>query len=195
VSNPVYAALAEMAEQWKADLDGTPAGAGTPALPARVPQEDTGDLQPETYASEKYALLFAFMSLISPEPAVRDDYARRARNLLMHVMNQAALGPAEGAAFRRPGFFTEVSNRARALGEAFPLTVDWIYPYLTASDKVTILPGGPDMADSGGVLQILNHAVALQTVSVSKGSLRFQLRIAAGLGQAVRIEASVDLRQ
>lgn len=138
VSNPVYSALAEMAEQWKADMDGTPAEAGIPAQPSRVPQEDTGDWQPETYATEKYAQLFAFMSLVSPEVTVRDDYARRARNLLMHVMNRAVLGPAEGTSFRRPGFFTEDSNRARALGEAFPLTVDWIYPHLTVADKATI---------------------------------------------------------
>ncbi len=137
-SNPVYSALMELAEQWKADMDGSPAAAGTPAQPPRVPQEDTGDWQPETYAAEKYAQLFAFMSLISPEAAGRDDYARRARSLLMHVMDRAVLGPAEGVPFRKPGFFTEDSNRARALGEAFPLTVDWIYPYLTATDKVTI---------------------------------------------------------
>jgi len=137
-SNPVYTALVELAVEWKADMDGRPAEEGVPAQPPRVPQEDTGDWQPETYATEKYAHLFAFMSLISPEPSVREDYARRARTLLMHVMNQAVLGPAEGVPFRRAGFFTEDSNRARALGEAFPLTVDWIYPHLTAADKTTI---------------------------------------------------------
>ena len=64
-----------------------------------------------------------------------------------------------------------------------------------APETVTILPGGPDLADSGGVLQISKQAVALQTVSVSKGNLHFSLRIAAALGQVVRIEASADLKQ
>ena len=137
-SNPVYTALTELAEEWKSDMDGRPAQEGAPAQPPRVPQEDTGDWQPESYATEKYAQLFAFMSLIHPAAPSREDYARRARNLLMHVMNQAVLGPAEGAPFRKPGFFTDDSNRARALGEAFPLTVDWIYPHLTPTDKATI---------------------------------------------------------
>lgn len=136
--NPVYVALTELAAEWKMDMDGRPAQEGVPAEPSRVPSEDTGDWQPETYATEKYAQLFAFMSLISPEATVREDYARRARTLLMHVMDRAVLGVAEGVPFRRAGFFTEDSNRARALGEAFPLTVDWIYPSLSAADKATI---------------------------------------------------------
>src|SRR5439155_9452743 len=92
----------------------------------------------EYYATEKYAELFAFMSLISPDATVRDNYARRATNLLMYVMNQAVLGPAEGVPFRGPGFYTADSNRARTLGEGWPLTVDWVYPYLSAADKATV---------------------------------------------------------
>ncbi|MHB8521571.1 MAG: hypothetical protein ACYDH9_12550 [Limisphaerales bacterium] len=127
--NPVYAALTVQVNQAKSDMDSTN---------APVPAQDTGSREPEYYATEKYAELFAFMSLISPDQAARDDYARRATNLLMYVMNQAVLGPAAGVPFRDPGFYTEDSNRARTLGEGWPLTVDWVYPYLSAADKATI---------------------------------------------------------
>jgi len=118
----------------------------------RVPGEDCGQRAYSEYPTEAYAQLFAFMSLIDPSPAARDDYAQRARVLLMHVINAAAQGPAaernyfcpgdpETAVyppFRDPIFFTEDSDRPRWHGEAFPLTVDWIYDTLTAQDKATI---------------------------------------------------------
>jgi hypothetical protein len=118
----------------------------------RVPGEDCGQRAYSEYPTEAYAQLFAFMSLIDPSPAARDDYAQRARTLLMHVMDAAAQGPAteqnyfcpgdpETAVyppFRDPIFFTEDSDRLRWHGEAFPLTVDWIYDTLTAQDKATI---------------------------------------------------------
>ena len=88
-----------------------------------VPQRDCGTTNYEEYPTEMYAELFAFMSLIENDAAVRADYASRARSLLMHVINQAALGPssqqnvvctAGGGVgyppFRSPGFFTEDSN-------------------------------------------------------------------------------------
>ena len=118
----------------------------------RVPAEDCGQRGYTEYPTEAYAQLFAFMSLIDPAPAARADYAQRARTLLMHIMNAAALGPAatrtyfcpgdpETAVyppFRDPIFFTEDSDRLRWYGEAFPLTVDWIYDTLTVADKATI---------------------------------------------------------
>lgn len=137
-SNPVYRGLAILVDEAKADMDGVPASDGNPAQPPNVPQQDAGSREPEYYATEKYAELFAFMSLISPDAVARDDYARRATNLLMYVMNQAVLGPADGVPFRAVNFFTEDSNRARTLGEGWPLTVDWVYPYLSATDKATI---------------------------------------------------------
>jgi hypothetical protein len=54
----------------------------------------------------------------------------------MHVINAAAKGPAEGQPFRDPRF--AVDDRSRWYGEGFALTVDWIYPYLTPSDKAGI---------------------------------------------------------
>jgi hypothetical protein len=117
-----------------------------------VPAEDCGQRAYSEYPTEAYAQLFAFISLIDPAPAARADYAQRARTLLMHVMNAAAQGPATERSyfcpgdpetpvyppFRDPIFFTEDSDRPRWHGEAFPLTVDWIYDTLTAQDKATI---------------------------------------------------------
>ena len=125
-SNPVYReGLAILAAAAKADMDA-----------GRVPAQDTGTNTYVEYPSEMYAELFAFTSLISSDKATQDDYAQRARTLLMHVMNQAARGAAEGQPFRDPEFST--NDRSRWQGESFALTVDWIYPYLTTADKVTI---------------------------------------------------------
>ncbi len=131
-----------------------------------VPQRDCGTTNYEEYPTEMYAELFAFMSLIENDATVRADYANRARSLLMHVINLAALGPssqqnvvcaASGTTgyppFRSPIFFTEDSNRARYHGEAFPLVVDWIYPVLSAQDKASIrtvfLRWSQEIIDSG----------------------------------------------
>lgn len=118
----------------------------------RVPNEDCGFIGYNEYMTENYAQLFAFMSLIDPDADKRADYAARARTLLMHVMNAAALGPATQQnftcpgdnstkyypPFRHPNFFTEDADRPRYHGEAFPLIVDWIYPSLSSADKATI---------------------------------------------------------
>lgn len=141
-ANPLYVdGLAPLVARAKADMDA-----------GHVRAEDCGQRAYSEYPTEAYAQLFAFMSLIDPSPAARDDYAQRARTLLMHVMDAAAQGPAaernyfcpgdpETAVyppFRDPIFFTEDSDRPRWHGEAFPLTVDWIYDTLTAEDKATI---------------------------------------------------------
>lgn len=125
-SNPIFQnGLAILAADAKAAMD-----AGS------VPNEDTGGRSYESYPTEMYAQLFAFMSLISSDPAERDDYAGRARTLLMHIMNEAVKGSAEGEPFRDPFFST--ADRSRWYGSAYGLTVDWIYPYLSAEDKVII---------------------------------------------------------
>jgi hypothetical protein len=56
--------------------------------------------------------------------------------MLMYAMNQAAQGHLNGAPFRDPLF--AVYNRANGEGEGWPLIVDWIYPTLSAQDKLTI---------------------------------------------------------
>ena len=128
-ANPAWRdGLATLAETRKAAMDD-----------GRVPAEDFGGREWDLYPTESYAELFAFLSLIHPDAATRDDYAARARTLLMYVMNEAVKGPSEdGSPFRHPLFATLDSNRSRWWGEGFALTVDWIYPSLTTEDKVTI---------------------------------------------------------
>ena len=93
--------------------------------------------------SEQYALLFAFHSLIDPDPSARILHAQRARNLLMHAMNLAVLGPLANAPFRDPTF--ALYNRRQFYLETWPLADDWIMAplrtedaILTAQDKATI---------------------------------------------------------
>jgi hypothetical protein len=138
-SNPLWQdGLALLAERARAEMD-----------EGRVPDQDCGNIAYEEYPTEMYAQLFAFLSLIHPDPAARQDYAQRARTLLMHVINLAAQGPAseenvtcnesqQYPPFRHPDFFTSDRDRARYHGEAFPLVVDWIYPSLSTEDKAAI---------------------------------------------------------
>jgi hypothetical protein len=90
--------------------------------------------------TEAYAEFFAFLSLVDPDAAARAEHATRARNLLMHVIREADKGvdpdKDKPAPFRAASFAT--FDRASAWGEAFGLTVDWIYPLLTADDKAMI---------------------------------------------------------
>ncbi|HEY1011758.1 MAG TPA: hypothetical protein VGE07_03580 [Herpetosiphonaceae bacterium] len=124
--NPIYQdGLLAFVSEAKADMDA-----------GRIPQEDGGSTSWELYPTERYAELFAFMSLISPNPAERADYGARARTLLMYVMNKAVLGAAPDQPFRDPAF--SISDRSRWSGEAFALATDWIYPLLSAGDKATI---------------------------------------------------------
>ncbi len=124
--NPYYRdGLAVLAETAKQNMDS-----------GNVPGQDTGVASWVEYPTEEHALLFAFMSLIHPDASEREAYAARARKLLMFVMNEAAKGPAEGKPFRDLSF--SWNDRSRWNGRSFGLTVDWIYPSLSASDKATI---------------------------------------------------------
>jgi hypothetical protein len=128
-SNPVFQdGLLPLAIQAKADMD-------TLFVPPYTGW-DGGTAAYETYPSEMYAMLFAFMSLITTDPPTRADYIARARTLLMYVMDQAVLGPLDGQPFRGTAFAT--SDRSRWYGEGFALTVDWIYADLSTADKTTI---------------------------------------------------------
>ena len=128
-SNPIYAqGIQALALDYKARMDD-----------GRLFTEDCGCTFGAYYAYpvEWGAELFAFMSLIENSPATRADYAQRARTLLMTIMDQAVLGPTpEDSHYRGANFSTNM--RSLFFGEAFPLTVDWIYPSLTAQDKLTI---------------------------------------------------------
>jgi hypothetical protein len=151
-ANPVYRdGLAVLVNTSKQQMDD-----GT------VPAGDGGTAMYEQYPTEWYAELFAFMSLIDPDEAARADYGRRARDLLMFVIDKAADGVgAEDDPFRNPRFAT--TDRSRWHGEAYGLTVDWAYPYFSADDKVRIhgvfsrwareqFAAYPAAADGGGAL-------------------------------------------
>src|SRR5262249_9766017 len=117
--------LLVLAEQRKTNMDA-----------GHVPGEDTGGYDWEQYPTENYAEFFAFLSVVHPDPAARDDYAHRARTLLMHAIGEAAKRPAPDRPFRAP--VSATFNRSRWWGEGFPLTVDWIYATLSAGDKAAI---------------------------------------------------------
>jgi len=124
--NPIYqSGLSALVTSAVADMD-----AGLIMTP------DNGGQTYVSYPAEMYAELFAFKSLLSTDQPTKDAFAQRARTLLMYVINQAALGEAAGQPYRDPEFAT--SDRSRWQGEGFPLTVDWIYSYLTLADKATI---------------------------------------------------------
>jgi hypothetical protein len=99
-----------------------PGGQPNPNWTAAV---DGGTFDFSAYPAEAYAEFFAFMSLIDPDPNARVRHAQRARNLLMAIIDEAAKGHAAGLPYRDPIFAT--FNRSRWWGEAFGLTVDWIY--------------------------------------------------------------------
>ncbi|HVY45024.1 MAG TPA: hypothetical protein VHB21_04055 [Minicystis sp.] len=121
-SNPSWRALQQLATTSRADMDS-----------GKVPDADECAYQ-NRYC-ESYAELFAFLSLVDPSPAAREDAARRARKLLMTLV-----GRASAAAPSDPKWGTRYAtyNRSRWVGEAYGLVVDWIYPSLTAEDKKAI---------------------------------------------------------
>jgi hypothetical protein len=125
-TNPFYSeSLLPLAEQGREAMDAGLIEAG-----------DLGGNSYEDYISENYAALFAFMSLIHPDLAEREDFAQRSRILLMRVIQEAAKGVASAAPFRDPEFST--NDRSRWNGVSFALTVDWIYPILSAEEKALI---------------------------------------------------------
>ncbi len=96
---------------------------------------DTGSTNWEGDATEAYAQMFAFMALIDPVAANRAQWQLRAHAMLMWAINQAAVnGP--GQKFGDTAFSTY--NRANYWGEAWGLTVDWIYDSFTAAEKANI---------------------------------------------------------
>ena len=144
-ANPLYgpsgsAGLANLADYAKRQMD-VIEPRNVPPNP-NVPYADIGTRNYSGQgATEMFAELFAFMSLISANPAAQTDYAQRARTLLMYVMDRAVLGPDTSnpaAPFRDPRFFSYDSDRPRWFGEGWALTVDWIYPFLSTADKATI---------------------------------------------------------
>ncbi len=124
-SNPLYASLAQVGASAKDEMDS-----------GKIARGDNGGYTSVDDPTESYAELFAFLSMVENEPAVRGDFGKRARTLLMTAIDQAAKGTAAGKPFRDLDF--SINDRSRWTGEGFSLTVDWIYPLLTQADKVKI---------------------------------------------------------
>jgi hypothetical protein len=97
--------------------------------------QDDGGINQVYDVTESYAELFAFMSLVDGNAGMRPQWAMRARAMLMWLINKAANSPA-GQPFNQSNFAT--NNRANYYGQAWGLTVDWIYPYLSPADKAAI---------------------------------------------------------
>ncbi len=123
--NPMWQALHAVAEEARAEMDR-----------GKLPSGDRCMDESGTQGCEEWAEVFAFVSLVSPSEKERHDYAARAIKLLMAVVNRAARGKSDDDEIRRDKF--AIDDRSRWNGEAFGLTVDWIYPYLTADEKKTI---------------------------------------------------------
>lgn len=140
-TNPVYGPMKTLLNQCVAYYNQKffPGGVANANWPD--PGDTNGYQGPLT---EETAFVLAFNSLIDPSLSNRIAYAQDARNLIMHVMNIAALGPQANTPFRDPQFPT--FNRANNTGPEWALIVDWIYnaqdgqgnPILTPSDKATI---------------------------------------------------------
>ncbi len=84
---------------------------------------------------ESFAALFAFGSLVDPDPAQRKRDATRGRKLLMDEMRRID-AKKEGDPFADPRI--AVFNRSRWAGEAFGLAVDWLYPSLSKDDRALV---------------------------------------------------------
>ncbi len=125
-SNPVYAALRMAIDRSAADFD------------ARFPKawRDNGGGTYSPDVSESNAELFAFGSILARTPKEADDLAARARTLLLHAIDQAAIGPAAGVPFRDPTFACH--DRGRWWGEGFAVTVDWLAPRFSEGEKARI---------------------------------------------------------
>lgn len=121
--NPIYSeGLLRAAKQATEDIDqGRTPSAGECAYQGRY--------------CEQHALLMAFMSLLQSTPAEAKAYAERAKKVLLPMLERVKANQA-GDPLADPRF--SVADRSRWAGEAFPLTVDWIYPYLSAQDKALI---------------------------------------------------------
>lgn len=98
--------------------------------------------------TEDYAAMFAYVSLVDPDPTESSQAAQRAHDMVMWAINwaetpndlttstctQVGTNPER---FRSCGWIN--SDRCHQGGcEGFPETVDWVYSTFTAAEKITI---------------------------------------------------------
>ncbi|KYF62983.1 hypothetical protein [Sorangium cellulosum] len=122
-ANPLFKELATVTAEAVAAMD-----------KGQIPSE--GDCAFSRVYCEAHAELFAFMSLVSSDEAARNDYAARARKILLYIVDRVNKGDPKDPFNRN---FAR-GDRARWAGESFGLTVDWIYGYLSPQDKAAIRP-------------------------------------------------------
>jgi hypothetical protein len=125
-SNPAWVALERAIAKSAADFDAR--------FPARW--RDNGGVTFTADASEAFAELFAFASLVAKTPEEAKAHAARARALVLHVVDEANKGPLAGAPFRDPQF--ACYDRSRWWGEGVPLAADWIARRLSDDDLARV---------------------------------------------------------
>ncbi|MFO0757644.1 MAG: hypothetical protein U0359_14200 [Byssovorax sp.] len=114
------------------------AAANTSILDAVLTTPKCTDPQGSRYC-EHMAENFAFLSLVSPSPVERDDYAKKAHAILMRIIELASQ-PTKGDMNNVSDEKYSIAIRASSAGAGVMLTIDWIYPYLTKADKLAIYP-------------------------------------------------------
>ncbi|MCB9587364.1 MAG: hypothetical protein H6718_18330 [Polyangiaceae bacterium] len=121
--NPIYAqGLRPVIEQAKQDVD-----------EKRMPSSDQCAYQGRY--CEQTAMVLAFASLLQKDAGEARAYAERAKSVLLPMLARVKANKQDDP-LAEPRF--SVADRSRWAGEAFPLTVDWIYPYLSKEDKALI---------------------------------------------------------
>ncbi|MBK8252049.1 MAG: hypothetical protein IPK82_05210 [Polyangiaceae bacterium] len=125
------------------------------SAPGDIVSKDDGSwAESYTECSELYAQVFGLMYLVSPDgSAEKQDYGKRAKTLLMNVINKVYTGMSkfpEGTTLNdiAPGgakYYGDAwsggqfpLNLRAFIQDAIPLTVDWIYPLLSAEEKAKI---------------------------------------------------------
>lgn len=135
-SNPVWVALRNRANKYKLMMG------PDPAVDTCFGKNDEGKGSADgwvQYPVEDIAALFAFMSLVDPDPAKATDWATRAHTLIMIAFNGASNCAPKTE--DQPGWcykYFSTWNRSRWSGQAFGLTVDWIYQTFTKEEKRVI---------------------------------------------------------
>lgn len=126
----------------------------TPSPGDIVSKDDGGWAEPNDECSEIYSMLFGLMYLMSPDGSPeKADYGKRARALVMNVIDKVYSGLSklpEGTQIEdmAPGgskYYGDAwvggqfaLNMRHFIQDGVPLTVDWIYPLLSAQDKAKI---------------------------------------------------------
>jgi len=134
-ANPMYASATSKTLQEAISTYNTQFFPGGTANPTWPDEGLTGS--GNAIVTESYAEFFAFNSLIDPDSSKRATYATYAYNLIMYAFNQI-YSKMNTNDQNWGNSMMAIYDRARWQGEAFPLTVDWIYNKFTTADKVKI---------------------------------------------------------